>query len=822
MLKLFKYGLISTLLFVQTPVFAQNMVSGTLISASGDTVVINPIPITEINLEVEKLSHAVSDISSKMIPDPEILLIDSQVNVAKVLIIERKQHISNIAEIISIKNIEDIKKEWLSYKDKYNGWKTKLVDRTTWFEKQLDFVSVQKYRWKLTKKVFANEKVPFEATKLVNDTYKAINKLEGGLRKNQSHLFAIQNGITELLLDVDEVMSELDKKLLDLQSQIFVKDSPYLWEVRDTTVVTSKFRIELKESIKENMRVVNLFFPKNKTKSIIYLFLILGLITTLSLLKKSIKNLEIPEDDKRYENAKYVAYHYISTAFLIGLLATSWVYSKIPTSIQQLIILLMLFPAIFLLPLIAKERLKKLLFAILILFLINEVLFFYQIRLVFVRFFLIFENLILTWIIYRIIGQNKKERLAIIGQWWKSFIKLSYLSVFLLLASVLSNVFGFMNLASLLNKTVISGMLYAIVLSLMVVIINSTILILIRTEAFQRSKIIFKYGQLAEKRIIKFIQFFMVFIWLRAILKTSGFFSNVNFWLVEFVEKERTIGATSFEISNILSFILVLFITYAIARLVKLILEEEVYPRVNLPRGVPGAISMLTGYLLVGVGVFVSLTAAGIDLGKFSLMAGALSVGIGFGLQNVVYNFISGLILAFERPIQVGDTVEVGVLMGTVKHIGVRSSTVRTFDGSEVIVPNGNLISNELINWSLSDKRRRREVKVAVAFGTHPQEVLDLLAKVADQHDKVLKVPKPLCLFDNFGESSLNFRLLFWVPLDSGLTIQSEVTMSVYKAIEGAGMQIPFPQHDLHIKSFDPTVQKTIYPEFINKDKKED
>jgi len=822
MVRILKYGVISAFLFIQFAVFSQDPQIDTLIISTKDTVIITPIPLTEINSEVEKLSQRVSNIANKMVPDPKILLIDSQVIVAKILVDKRKQHISDIEEFISIKNIEDLKKEWLAYKEKYNTWKSEVVNRTDWFEKQLDFVHTQNTRWKLTKAALINDKAPAEVIELANLTKKRFKTLEKDLIKNQSNLFVIQNGITELLLDVDKVMSDLNAMLLDLQSQIFIKDSPFLWEVSDTTVVISRLRRELEESMKENVRVISVFFPQNQSNSIAHLLLIISLIIVLFVLKRRVVLLNLPENDKRYENAKYITYHYISTALLIGFLSTSWMYSKIPTSIQQLTILLMLFPTVFLLPLIAKQKFKHLLLVILILFLINEILFFYQLKLVIIRFFLIFENLILTWIIYKIIRYNRKERSLIISRWWKSFIRLSYISIFLLLTSAISNLFGFMNLASLLNKMVISGLLYAIVLSLLVIIINSTILILIRTETFQKSKIIFKYGQLVEKRIIKFIQYFMVYIWIRAILKSSGFISNVYSWIIEALTKERSLGTTSFEIGNLLSFFLVLFITYVLAKSIKLILEEEIYPRINLPRGVPGAISMLTGYLLVAAGIFVSLSAAGVDLGKFSLMAGALSVGIGFGLQNVVYNFISGLILAFERPIQVGDTVEVGILMGTVKHIGVRSSTVRTFDGSEVIVPNGNLISNELVNWSLSDKRRRREVKVGVAYGAHPQDVLDLLAKVADSHDKVLKVPKPLCLFDSFGDFSMNFRLLFWVPLDSGLSIQSEVTMNLYKAIKEAGMEIPYPQHDLHIKSFDPTIQKTVYPKFINTDKKED
>jgi len=184
-------------------------------------------------------------------------------------------------------------------------------------------------------------------------------------------------------------------------------------------------------------------------------------------------------------------------------------------------------------------------------------------------------------------------------------------------------------------------------------------------------------------------------------------------------------------------------------------------------------------------------------------MAGALGLGIGFGLQNIISNFISGLILIFERPIQNNDVVEVGPLMGTVKKIGVRSSHVLTFDGAEVVVPNSNLISNEVINWTLSDNVKRVEIKIGTAYGTDLQVVTDVLKEVAQAHKLILKEPAPLALFDAFGNSALEFRLLYWVPVEFGIISKSEISISVYNRFKELGITIPFPQRDLNFKKED-------------------
>jgi small-conductance mechanosensitive channel len=253
-------------------------------------------------------------------------------------------------------------------------------------------------------------------------------------------------------------------------------------------------------------------------------------------------------------------------------------------------------------------------------------------------------------------------------------------------------------------------------------------------------------------------------------------------------------------VGGVLLLVLILFVTYLISGLVKILIEEEMASRLKLPKGIPFAISVTIRYFIVILGFVMALSAAGIDLSEFGLIAGALGIGIGFGLQNIVSNFISGLILIYERPIQSGDTVEVGNLMGQVKRIGIRSSNVKTYDGAEVVVPNSNLVSNDLINWTLSDNRRRIEVKVGVAYGSDPNQVLELLKKVATDHERVLDDPEPLALFEEFGDSSLNFRLLFWVYFEDGFITKSDVAIGVYNILHENNITIPFPQVDLHVK----------------------
>jgi small-conductance mechanosensitive channel len=278
-----------------------------------------------------------------------------------------------------------------------------------------------------------------------------------------------------------------------------------------------------------------------------------------------------------------------------------------------------------------------------------------------------------------------------------------------------------------------------------------------------------------------------------------------------FLTAEARFGQLAFSLGDLLSFGVTVWAAFALSRLIRFVLSEDVYPRLALPRGVPNAISTALHYALLLLGFFLAMAATGIDLSRFAILAGAFGLGVGFGLQNLINNFVSGLILIVERPIMPGDTVQIGELAGEVKRIGMRSSTVRTWQGAEVIVPNGNLISNEVINWTLSDSLRRLDVPVGVAYGTDPRRVVQLLVDVARKHGEVMPHPEPAALFLGFGESSLDFELRFWTSrLQNFLGLKSEVTLAVHAALQEAGITIPFPQRDLHLKSVEPNVQQAL------------
>ena len=314
--------------------------------------------------------------------------------------------------------------------------------------------------------------------------------------------------------------------------------------------------------------------------------------------------------------------------------------------------------------------------------------------------------------------------------------------------------------------------------------------------------IVQKQKETIKNALIKILNIGSFLFWLTLVLNAYGIYKPIEELVGAIFGRRFTMGSVNISLGDIVIIILTIWVSFWVSKLFRFFLEGDVLPRIKLPRGVPATISKLTHYIILGFGFVVALSMAGFDLSKFALIAGALSVGIGFGLQNMVNNFISGLILIFERPIQTGDVIEIGELLGVVKRIGIRASMIRTFSGAEVIVPNGNLISNEVVNWTLSDKVRRIEIAVGVAYGTDPTKVLTLLKNLTLNHPEILEKPETMVLFQGFGDSSLDFELRFWTAnSETWLALKSQLTVDMHEALKKAKIEIPFPQRDLHIKS---------------------
>jgi small-conductance mechanosensitive channel len=422
------------------------------------------------------------------------------------------------------------------------------------------------------------------------------------------------------------------------------------------------------------------------------------------------------------------------------------------------------------------------------------------------RFYLLLEtSLLLAVLIYFTYNYRKSKSLEM-NKLPVIFDKFVLIAFVLITISYVSNILGYTNLTDFIILFCIRGGDLTLIFYAISLLLNGLLLGFThhhfndRLSSFDSDK-----KKVLETKLQRWIQTFAILLWLFYLLNLIDIFTPLTKIIEGIFSEPYTIGAVSFTLGTIFMFVTVLISSYFITRIISFLLDgnEIKLFSFKLTKGVPAAISLVIRYFILAFGFIVAISYLGIDLSEFNLLAGALGLGIGFGLQTIVSNFISGIILVFERPILTGDVVEVNNLIGTVGKIGVRASRINTYDGAEVVVPNNNLISEDLINWTLSNNIKRVEILIGTKYGTDPNEVLKILIQVANENEDVLKNPPPAALFDTFGDSSLNYRLLFWVYFQNGLQAKSDVSIAIYNRFEELGIEIPFPQLDVHLSKND-------------------
>jgi len=256
--------------------------------------------------------------------------------------------------------------------------------------------------------------------------------------------------------------------------------------------------------------------------------------------------------------------------------------------------------------------------------------------------------------------------------------------------------------------------------------------------------------------------------------------------------------------------LLILFASVIIIeRVVQKQLIRRFLSRTKFQPSLQFGLSRIIGYTLIAVGFYVAFQLVGVDLSSLAFIAASLGVGVGFGLQNIISNLVSGIIILAERPISIGDRIEVGGVAGRVTKIQIRSTTVVTNDNITMIVPNADFISNTVTNWSHGDPKVRIRVPVGVAYGSDLKLLQQLLLEAAAEHPKALRDPTPVVLFTEFGDSSLNFELGVWTQEMTATPIHftSEMNFIIEQKLRENGIEIPFPQRDLHVRSGLPATQ---------------
>lgn len=385
---------------------------------------------------------------------------------------------------------------------------------------------------------------------------------------------------------------------------------------------------------------------------------------------------------------------------------------------------------------------------------------------------------------------------------WKAFRIALWLCLLCGLTALLGNAVGTVPLSQFLVIGVSNSAYFALCMAVVTGISSDLAATVLYLPITARSHLLTRYRLLVTYYLRRIVALIGLFLWISFVL--GQFLIAAPVWqaITTMFGHQFHLGNMSVSLGDVVAVLFTVWFSFQVSNFVRFIFLEDIAPRTQMERGVPLAIATLMHYAIVLLGFLLAINVAGVDMSKIAIMAGALGVGIGIGLQDVVNNFTSGLILLFEHNIKQADIIQCSNVTGRVETIGLRSSIVKTFDGAEVIVPNSQLVSAQVINWTQSDQERRIAIPVGVAYGSNPEQVIKALLAIASRDTNVLKDPPPTAFFLRFGDSSLDFELRAWV---SNTDIVSEATSNLCIAIAREfaehGIDMPFPQRDIYVRS---------------------
>lgn len=607
--------------------------------------------------------------------------------------------------------------------------------------------------------------------------------------KYQSQLNSIGTSLLELNQLVKNNRKEMERSFLS-------KEINFVWEKNQVKTPKSIFQIT-QESLQLNLILLYRHLRAN-IMSLVFsmgIFLVMYYLITLQI--KEIR------DKKDYgqlilERSKFFTYNPISSTALSILPLIYFLFTGISVTFLTFLILAQIGFTAFL---IRKNYPLRVFLKWIILFAIA--LFFSIINLYWEiafqeRFYLLIGGAVTLYLVWDGLANFKTVET---GE--ERFIKwLSYGVMPLLSFGLLANILGRFSLSKILIISGSIGYMHAISLYFFVNVLMEAIYLFIensKKESDSFTSLIDFKG--IQDRLKGFLLLLAVVMWFSVLLQNLAlddlFFEKTG----QFLSEERALGDTSFTFGSILLFAGMIYVSSILANNIAYFAAIQDQKNAGTRNKRLGSSILIIRLAILTIGFFIALTAAKIPLDKITIVLGALSVGIGFGLQTIINNLVSGIILAFERPIQIGDEIQVGTMSGSVKEIGIRASKIQGYDGSEIIVPNGDLLSQSLINWTLSDKRRRIELLIGVAYDSDMDLVKRLLQEVLDR-ERIMRLPVPRVFMQNFGESSVDFRVLFWVEsMDIHLEMRSEVMTAIFEKFRENNIEIPFPQRDLHIKN---------------------
>ena len=758
------------------------------------------IPVEEIAMQATQVGDLLRGFATDLAPSGDIQAIRS---IAPQLAVDIELELKTTMTILkgepALETLEAQQQVWQQRQLQLTDWLNALTRRATKLQVVLTQLKRLQETWSRTRDAEQSTNAPPSIRKQIDATLESIGAAQQPHQAERDEVLNLQTKIAELVASCNTALAQIAALQQRAVGGIFTRENPAIWNPFLWSHAKPMLSDRLPEVAASYWRDILLYVRDPSRHMPRHVALFLALSVVLLAARRHVGQGEAAEDRPSHGTAVFD--HVFAAALLVTLIVATAPTSPVPVTVKRLFEIAGLVPIIILTRRSLPPIVVPVIYALAILFAIDTVRRAITGEPPAGQGLLILEAVAGVAVLGWLWVHGARRAAQGLGQTSNARRLFAVLVSFVLTIGLVASVLGYMRLARLTIPSVFVGGALALELYASVQVAMGVVACAFRIWPLRLLHMVQNHRNLLERRIYRLFLWFAIFAWMSRYLDYVGLFDPARSMAQAFLNTRFERGSISTSVGDIVAFFLTLLGAYWLSSFIRFMLEEDIYPRTRIAAGQSYAASNLINYSILAIGFILALGVLGLDLNKITVLLGAFGVGIGFGLQSVVNNFVSGLILLFERPIHVGDTVQVGNFQGRVRRIGIRASVVRTAQGAEIIVPNAQLITQDVTNWTLSDRLRRIDLPVAVIAGATPKKVIELIEAVARAHPKVFQDPAPRCLFMSYGDSSINFELRAWTDFANSGQVHSDLTVAIYEAVNAAGMSFPFPQREVRLLS---------------------
>lgn len=682
-------------------------------------------------------------------------------------------------------NLQPSQMAWESLSDKLADAQKDLSLRVEYLNGLLWQLSQMDTTWTTTLAAVNKTNAPAELTGRVKQVQALIADTGKAVKGALAPIYDAQGRVAMQATRTTVGLASINKAIGNARGELFKQNHPALWNREAYFPPEGSVVVQEKASFHTQLAALKAYLREKFGAVLVHLFLLALLVMGFIWMRNAIR--ARAADEPALEHTARVLEAPLATALLLALLATPILYPSpaVPRILLAVIGAIALVPAVMVIRRLIDPANYSILYATVIAYLVDRVRHVATPSGVLSRMLFIAELLAIG--VFLLVALRSKHLLKSpaetdrLRRCTRGYLHLAFV-VFVFAGG--ANVLGYVDLSSLVGEAMLVSSYLAVILYAAVRIIDALTMSALSIRPLSRLGMVRHHQDLLYENITIGTRWLVFGIWL--VVALEKFTLLAPLWQVtnKFLNTQVDWFFFSFKVGALFAFPITIWASFVLSRFIRFCMEEELYPRLELGRGVPYAASTMVHYTVLLVGFFAAVASTGAPLSQFSFLAGAFGVGLGFGLQNIFNNFVSGVILLFERPIKVGDTIQIGTDIGTVERIGIRASIVLLGNGSELIVPNGNLISNPVTNWTLTNSERVIEITVNVAPKVDPHHVLDILTNVAKANRSVIANPPPQALLVTLSGTALTFKLRAWIDSEEEwMKITSDLTLAINAAL---------------------------------------